>query len=209
MRARRDGFVLQEMAISMLMSLIVLGTVFAFVKSGITNSQVTTARALLDRNAGAALRAITDALLPAGKATLSAANAPLGASFLDFQVPASAVAAGIVWGSVTRIELRADPADAPDGVDNDGDGLVDEGEIVLHRNFGLASQSDSIRATPASGRTAPTTTRTASSTSLASSSSGSPTARSRSASRCRPRARTRSSSAPWNPRCSRAIDAQS
>jgi hypothetical protein len=146
-RDHRGGFLLQELAINLAMTMILLGGLFLFLRSGIAGSQVTTARALLERNANHGLRQITEALLPAGQATLSAANAPLGSSFLDFQVPSAVGPAGVTFGPATRIEWRADPGDPADGADNDGDGLVDEGEVVIRRSFGTANEQDTVVAT--------------------------------------------------------------
>ncbi len=147
MRNARAGFMLQELAINLAVTMILLGGLFVFLRTGIAGSQVTTARALLERNANHALHEITEALLPAGKATLSPANAPLGSSFLDFQVPVAVMPTGPTWGPVTRIEFRADPADPVDGKDNDDDGLVDEGEVVIRRGFGTANEVDTVLAT--------------------------------------------------------------
>lgn len=47
----------------------------------------------------------------------------------------------IVLGTVTTISFQRDPADAADGVDNDGDGLVDEGRLVMVRNDGEANST--------------------------------------------------------------------
>lgn len=147
MNSRRDGFMLHELAINLAITIVMLGGLFIFLRSGIAGSQITTARSLLERNANYALRQITEALLPAGKATLTPADAPLGSSFMDLQVPVAVGPEGPTFGPVTRIEWSADPADPTDGVDNDGDGLVDEGEAVIRRNFGSAGQQDSVIAT--------------------------------------------------------------
>jgi hypothetical protein len=147
MTSRRGGFMLHELAINLAITIVMLGGLFLFLRSGIAGSQVTTARALLERDANSALRQITEALLPAGKATLSPAAAPLGSSFMDLQAPVAVGPEGPTFGPVTRIEWRPDPNDPTDGADNDGDGLVDEGEIVISRNFGSAGQLDTVIAT--------------------------------------------------------------
>jgi len=147
MSSRRDGFMLHELAVNLAMTMLLLGGLFLFLRSGIAGSQITTARALLERNANHALRQITESLLPAGKATLAPAAAPLGSSFMDLQVPVAVDPEGPTFGPVTRIEWRPDPNDPADGADNDGDGLTDEGEIVISRNFGSAGQLDTVIAT--------------------------------------------------------------
>jgi len=47
---------------------------------------------------------------------------------------------GPTYGNATRIGLDLADGEADDGVDNDGDGLVDERCLVLQRNFGLAGE---------------------------------------------------------------------
>jgi hypothetical protein len=66
---------------------------------------------------------------------------------MDLQAPVAVGPEGPTFGPVTRIEWRPDPNDPTDGADNDGDGLVDEGEIVISRNFGSAGQQDTVIAT--------------------------------------------------------------
>jgi len=143
-RRARDGFLLVEVVVSLAVTTLLFGGVLAFLRSGIHGSRVTTVRALLDRDANHALRQMVEALLPAGASTLSSADAPLGSSFIDFRVPAWIPATGIVWGRVTRIELTPDPGDPVDGVDNDGDGLIDERQVVIRRDFGGPSEIDTI-----------------------------------------------------------------
>lgn len=41
-----------------------------------------------------------------------------------------------VLGDVLTLEYRQDPADPEDGEDNDGDGLIDEGRLVMTRDNG-------------------------------------------------------------------------
>lgn len=65
---------------------------------------------------------------------------PAWTSALDFQC-ANGVAAGLAtFGPLTRLVLEYEPGELDDGVDNDGDGLVDEGRLVLVRNQGGPGQ---------------------------------------------------------------------
>jgi hypothetical protein len=41
-----------------------------------------------------------------------------------------------IWGPLTELLWEREPAELDDGQDNDGDGLVDEGRVVLVRNSG-------------------------------------------------------------------------
>lgn len=50
---------------------------------------------------------------------------------LTFQANKGFGASQIVWGPNVRIQFEYDPAEANNGKDDDGDGLVDEGQVVL------------------------------------------------------------------------------
>jgi prepilin-type N-terminal cleavage/methylation domain-containing protein len=45
-----------------------------------------------------------------------------------------------IFGNITTFRFETDPGEVIDGVDNDGDGLVDEGRVVMIRDVGLASE---------------------------------------------------------------------
>lgn len=47
------------------------------------------------------------------------------------------------WGTM-RVELRMGTGETDDGTDEDGDGLVDERQLVLIRDFGGAAQIDQV-----------------------------------------------------------------
>ncbi|MBL8842821.1 MAG: hypothetical protein JNL90_14985 [Planctomycetes bacterium] len=145
--ARREGgFTLHELLVNVAVLGTFLAGVFAFVSSGMADAERTMARAVVDQRANEAINRIADLLLPAGDATLSPAAAPLGAGFVDYQTPAAVTAAGIAWEDVARLERQPDPADPDDGIDNNGDGRIDEGLLVLRRSFGLAGEQSTVLA---------------------------------------------------------------
>ena len=51
---------------------------------------------------------------------------------------------GTVTEAAMRIQLEYEPGDPNDGVDNDGDELVDEGRVVLIRDFGQPGQLQTV-----------------------------------------------------------------
>jgi len=67
-------------------------------------------------------------------------------SSLEFRRCVGYGAGAVQWGPLHRIEWQQDPADPDDGIDNDSDGLVDEGRVVWTRNIGEANQSASVLA---------------------------------------------------------------
>ena len=64
----------------------------------------------------------------------------LGADTVSYQVPVGVVGGAVQWGPLCRLELEYDVGELDDGVDNDGDGLVDECALVLTRNPGEANE---------------------------------------------------------------------
>ena len=59
---------------------------------------------------------------------------------LRFQQVVDIEAGAAVLGGVLQFGFESDPADAADGLDNDGDGLVDEGRVVMTRDAGGAGE---------------------------------------------------------------------
>jgi hypothetical protein len=66
--------------------------------------------------------------------------APAGAAEVEFRVCTGFAGGGSTWSGRTRLQLVADPNDATDGADNDGDGIVDEMQVVLTRDLGTANE---------------------------------------------------------------------
>lgn len=124
-----------------------LSGLMAFLQSSIAGSRTVSERSVLARRANDFVRRIADELSMADDASLTPAAAPLGASLLDFRVPQSVAAVGVTWQNATRVEWQVDPNDPADGVDNDDDGVIDEGIVMLRRNVGLAGEQATILAT--------------------------------------------------------------
>jgi type II secretory pathway pseudopilin PulG len=56
--------------------------------------------------------------------------APNGADSVDFRVATGYADDAILWGNERRIAWEIEPGEVDDGLDNDGDGLIDEGRVV-------------------------------------------------------------------------------
>jgi hypothetical protein len=69
---------------------------------------------------------------------------PASASSVDFQRTRSFVNGGVVWGPTERLAFEYDPIDPDDGLDNDGDGLTDEGRLVWTENPATAGELRSV-----------------------------------------------------------------
>jgi hypothetical protein len=67
--------------------------------------------------------------------------APWGSATLDFQRNEGYGAGGVTWSAPVRLANETDDSDGNDGLDNDSDGLVDEGSVVRRVNPGAAGES--------------------------------------------------------------------
>ncbi|MBK7877602.1 MAG: prepilin-type N-terminal cleavage/methylation domain-containing protein [Planctomycetes bacterium] len=71
-------------------------------------------------------------------------TAPLGSSTLTFRTPNTYSSGSVSWTNSTRLDFQYLGTDRNDGVDNDGNGFVDDGAIVLTRNVGLANETETV-----------------------------------------------------------------
>lgn len=129
--SRRAGFTLLEMAIVAAILALALGTLALFgkrsalaLRSGATNSD-------LDARLQTTLVRISKELLPSGFASISpAVTPPQGATVLEYRKSAGAVNGTLLWGDRNRIAFEYETGELDDGLDNNGNGLVDEGIVA-------------------------------------------------------------------------------
>jgi len=82
------------------------------------------ARKTLDEVCERLREADFDSLTPAAVAS------PASATSVDFQRARGYAAGAVQWGPTERLAFEHEPTDPDNGLDDDGDGLVDEGRIV-------------------------------------------------------------------------------
>jgi hypothetical protein len=159
----RRGLALIEVVLVSVMALVTLGSLFlassanmhALQHGGTRTDLQARASRLMDRVLRAVHEADRDSL-----AGLPMAPVPLNAFTYDEPQSVSALD-GAVTVATMRIQLEYEPGDPNDGVDNDGDELVDEGRVVLIRDFGQPGCAAAFASSwKASCPTAATTTAT-------------------------------------------------
>lgn len=124
---RQAGLTIVEIVIvAIVLSTMLASTVSVMMTTGDTLASGTSVAAL-EARANRALDRLQRELLQAGVTTIGVA-APGENPALDYRRGIGYASQEIVWGPPRRIEFR--PAEAVDGIDNDDDGLVDEGDIV-------------------------------------------------------------------------------
>jgi hypothetical protein len=65
---------------------------------------------------------------------------PLGQSGLTFRSPTGFAGGAVQWGPNTTIQFEEEPGEPDDGIDNDGDGFVDEGRVLWIQAPGTAEE---------------------------------------------------------------------
>jgi hypothetical protein len=124
---RQAGLTIVEVVIvAIVLSTVLASTVGVMVTTGDTLASGTSVAAL-EARANRVLDRVQGELLQAGVTTIAVAD-PGEYPALDYRRGIGYADKEVVWGRPRRIEFR--PAEAVDGIDNDNDGLVDEGEIV-------------------------------------------------------------------------------
>lgn len=97
----------------------------------------TAARVDAERRGDAVLERVVTRLTDCGGTTITGSLAPpTGASTITFREVDGWNAGAAVWGAVTTLAWEPDPQDAENGRDDDGDGLVDEGQVVWRSGTG-------------------------------------------------------------------------
>lgn len=134
---RRAGFTLIELILTSVLLSIVMGAV---VLVGLTSQGVYDRSSLSDRVESRAVRALDRIVremdMLGGDGMLPDPTGAFGSEVLNYRTPVGVVGSVPQWSVPMRIGLEHEAGDPNDGVDNDGDGLVDEGRVVLVRDFG-------------------------------------------------------------------------
>jgi prepilin-type N-terminal cleavage/methylation domain-containing protein len=138
---RRAAFTLIELLVSMAVLALVISAMGMVQIRTQQASKVTLTRTLSEMAAQRALDRIVGELTGVGRSLIfpdPVSN--LGTSALTYQHPTGVNAAGVVqWDTPCRLELQLEPGEMDNGIDDDGDGLVDERRLVLTKNFGTAN----------------------------------------------------------------------
>ena len=142
--SRRDaGFTLIEMLVSLGVVIGLLSGALSMLLSGSDAFRRVSSNTILEDQVRQSVNRIVVELRSAGSEVLEPTSAPLGTTGLTFQRPIG-FDGDIVWGTPTRVAFELDPAEVDDNMDNDGDGLTDEGQVVLTRNLGLVNETRTI-----------------------------------------------------------------
>lgn len=143
--ARNRGLTQVEVVISAVLLTIIAGSVTVLMQSGVDTYGIGMSKGEIERQAARVLEILTEELSMSGDTVISPqAIAPSFTDNLTYQKNTGWNGTGIIWGPTQLLELRYDPGDPNDGVDNNGNGLVDECILVLTTDVGGADEREVV-----------------------------------------------------------------
>jgi type II secretory pathway pseudopilin PulG len=142
----QSAFTIIELAISVSVLALLLGVIATFESRGKAAARAITTLAGVELRAERAMRVVTREVAMVGVHTLAPDPVTnLGSDTITFQTPSSVTATGAVtWNPPTRIELTMDQGEIDNGIDDDGDGLVDERQLTITRDIGTGAERTSV-----------------------------------------------------------------
>ena len=144
-RRSRAGVSLVEVAVSLVILILVVGAAFGL--NVTTNRAYSTAtdEAEVTERLSTALADVAEVLRRAGSSTVIPGLDQGGfVTEMDFAIVDAYAAGAVTYGALQTLQLQDDPGDPDDGVDNDGDGLVDEDRLVWITGVGTADQQTTV-----------------------------------------------------------------
>jgi len=139
------GVTLLELMIGSVILAVVAGGAYALMGTGVDTYRIGAIQSEVERRANHVMEEITAELAQAGRDVLYPAPVPpVASASLTLQKNEGWSGDAIDWSTPTVIEFRHAPDDPDDGVDNNGNGLVDEGQIVQRLNAGRPDEYEVV-----------------------------------------------------------------
>lgn len=131
-RRRQTGLSVVEIAVASTIFVVVLGIVGSGILRAHGAWQGTAGRRDAERRASTSLEKIVARLTDCGGTTITTTMAPpAGSSTITYRERKGWTSGAPVWGDITTIAWESDPGDPQNGSDDDRDGIVDEGQVVI------------------------------------------------------------------------------
>ncbi len=142
-RARRaGGFTLIEVALVVALFGTIFGAVIFVFRSSTRACQVGSTEGNLEAIVNRVLDHVTDRLQASSHTTITPSLvAPFSSPTIDFQRSIGYAAGVTTWSPTERIGFQFRPGELDNGIDDDGDGIVDDGRVVWTQNVGLLNET--------------------------------------------------------------------
>ncbi len=135
LKRKRRGFTLLETLIAATAATLLMGIVAVTVQRANALFQEAGTASEADTAAQRAVERLARELMQADRGSLTFTPDPItGADTLTYR-RATAGAGGVVLGPLQRLRWERSPGELDDGLDNDGDGRIDEGRVVLNADI--------------------------------------------------------------------------
>jgi hypothetical protein len=131
------GHTLIEIVVGTALFMVLMGSIALISSTGTRLFKTSITQQDVESQARRALNRVQRALLSSDQGALAALPAsPLWDERIIFDQPEEiSTRTGVIDWTSTLIEFRYDNGEVDDGVDNDGDGLIDEGVVVLVKDW--------------------------------------------------------------------------
>jgi type II secretory pathway pseudopilin PulG len=137
----QSGFSLIELVVAVCLLVLLLGSVGLVSRTSDQAFRSGAASSAVELHASAALTAVMRELEIADRDSLTPEpTTGLGTSVLRYAQAIDFDGARLVLGNARVLQLEVEDGETIDGTDEDGDGLIDEGQIVLVVDAGLATE---------------------------------------------------------------------
>lgn len=145
-RRKKRGTTLIDMMIGMTLLAIVLGSIATAGNSGTSLFQSGVVRSQLEVQATRTMNKLRQQLLVSEIESIAGiAQAPFWDNQVVFDQPEGFSSdVGMLGTRSTRIEFRYEDGELDDGIDNDSDGKIDEGVVVMTRDFGGPEEQEVV-----------------------------------------------------------------
>lgn len=136
------GFTLLELMLAFTLFGVIAGSIGLVTRTFNRAFRAGVAGAALDSNLRRSMDFVCDRLRAVSSSTLiPLTESPFSTTQVDFQRAVGNLGPSVVWGDPERILFEYSPGETDDGVDNDGNGLIDEGRVVWIQNAGTANEA--------------------------------------------------------------------
>ena len=143
-RSSRSGTTLVEVALGLTLFTTFAASAFLALESSSSTYRTETVAARLDARTRKLLDDVSERLREADFDSLTppidVADPSVSTSTVDFQRVRGFAGGNVQWGPTERVAFEYEPDDPDDGIDNDRDGLVDDGRIVWIEGPGTAGE---------------------------------------------------------------------
>ena len=130
-RSRAAGYSLLELVIVAALFLVVVASLAIVARGSDQLYETEAVGSHLEGQAAVALDQIVRELRIAGFDTLIPDPGAVGTSSIEYRQAIDIEAGEVTWTAPRRLEFQYETGEVDDGVDNNGNGLIDEGRVVL------------------------------------------------------------------------------